>query len=248
MNERMMKREPNNIIVHNTVISNKLNDARHIAILLDVTKQRHGNLFGGPYHKGVLPSAAIKNFVPIPHYAPHIDFNDGDTFWNNETKEYELAPVTNDNSIGIAVSFDGSKEQMTERQFAVTVNEIAWMRLHYKIPNVYKHSQINRTSCPGALFPWDRMMEAIDTTIIKIENAKKPVAPIIERVYADVETGRWSEEVIRWCKDHSIMNGDEYNLFRPLEDLSREEAAAMARNIVIYIMSYVRELMKGFTK
>lgn len=218
MNTRIMKRKPAYIVVHNTVIPLSLSDQRHLEILLDCTRKRHGNQFGGDYQKVVLPSGHIQNLVPIGKYAPHIDFNDGEN------------DITNDNAIGIAVSFNGSIEEPTELQMAKLINEVAWMCKYYQIPveNVKKHSEINPTSCPGILFPWEQLISGVEKTL--------NINPQ-ERVFKDVEVGRWSNGVIRYCKDKDIMGGDGDGYFRPGDPLTREEMAAVAVNIITYLRS-----------
>ena len=69
------------------------------------------------------------------------------------------------NALAFGVCFVGNfdKDEMPEAQLRAGAKFISSLMRTFIISknNVYKHSQFNDTNCPGAKFPWDRLMELL---------------------------------------------------------------------------------------
>jgi len=212
MNDRYMLDMPKYIVVHHTVIPVSYTDKQHLDILQGQNTRLHGSAFGGLYHKVVLPSGLVKTLVPVGRYAPHIDFNKGEYY------------VNNDNAIGIAVSYNGNVDQMTGAQWKNLVNEVAWMQREYHIESIKPHRDINPTACPGNLFPFDTLLSEVKRTL-------EVGGESTVRVFMDVENERWSKIAIEYVKNCGLMRGYEDGTFRPEDSLTREEMAAILYNL-----------------
>lgn len=66
---------------------------------------------------------------------------------------------------------------------------------------------------------------------IKFINEIKSSDELEERIFKDVEVGRWSEDAIRKCVEMGIVNGFEDGTFRPTDAVTREQICVLFANI-----------------
>jgi hypothetical protein len=69
----------------------------------------------------------------------------------------------NDKALGFCFVGDFTKDAPPQGQLIVGARFIAfWMRLYrIDIANIFKHSALNATACPGAAFPWDAFIDLV---------------------------------------------------------------------------------------
>jgi len=68
------------------------------------------------------------------------------------------------NSIGVAISGNLQRTDMTERQFESLILLCHDIGTRYKIAEIRKHNDFSRTLCPGKLFPWDKFLSRMGIT------------------------------------------------------------------------------------
>jgi N-acetyl-anhydromuramyl-L-alanine amidase AmpD len=207
MNSRKIKGKLEYIVLHHTTIPQRYSDLKHTEILQNEVRNLYPTYdFGGLYHYVVLPSGNMYNPVPVGIYAPHCGLNYGE------------GPITNDNSIAIAVSGNLMFETLSEKEYQTLLNEVKYQSEKYNL-KIVGHRDVLATACPGANFPMDRLMKDLRS-------------PVKEQkmLYKDVDENRWSFEAIEYVTRAGIMTGDEDG-FRPSDPCTREELAQVIYNL-----------------
>ena len=80
------------------------------------------------------------------------------------------AHATGANSDSIGICFEGNynEETMTEVQIKAGQELVAYLKSKYGISKIQRHSDVGKTSCPGANFPFDEIVNYFTTTLINL--------------------------------------------------------------------------------
>lgn len=99
---------------------------------------------------------------------------------------------------------------------------------HFFCVNMQTKQQIDPLDFPAKVEPLTYPIKHFRPfTNIKLDTAQ----PVPVPVYPDVEIGRWSEDAIRFCKEKGVMKGYDDGLFKPTQNVTREELAVVAQRL-----------------
>jgi hypothetical protein len=76
-------------------------------------------------------------------------------------------------------------------------------------------------------FEPDRAMNRAMLVTVLWRMAGSPAANATEPLYGDVPRGAWYAPAVNWCAENGVVAGFDDGLFRPLDDLTREQTAAI---------------------
>lgn len=122
-------------------------------------------------------------------------------------------PGMNKKSLGVCVVGDFENNEMPSDVFAFTVKFLQELRERVGSLPLKKHSDYRNTRCPGKHFPFDKMVQYVET--------------------ADYH-GLWSTEFIKEAMADGVLNGYPDGTFAPDKPVTRAELAAFWHNVKEY--------------
>lgn len=126
----------------------------------------------------------------------------------------------NNDSLGICLAGNFETAPPTTAQMESLAALIKRMRNLYGNLPVIGHKDVdpagNPTACPGKLFPWVELPEALRKEEKSVDDIK----------------GRWSEQDIKLVVSEGLMKGYPDGTFKPEQPVTREELAAVLARIV----------------
>lgn len=130
---------------------------------------------------------------------------------------------------GAALPPQTTPNPLNQWQIAVTDHyKDAGFSTHFFLYNHQTNEQIDPLDFPAKV-------EKRTYNIIQYRPFTNPVLdtaqPVPVPVFPDVEVGRWSEEAIKFCRDKGVMKGYADGLFKPTQNVTREELAAVAMRL-----------------
>jgi len=124
-----------------------------------------------------------------------------------------------------------TRGQITEKQLEATINLHQYIIAYVKDnmgsiiqptrEYILKHSDIDsveKTNCPGELFPIRRIIDAIN-------------APFGTCKFTDID-GHWAEPLIRRAYDLGLVKGQTERMFAPDKPMTRAEAVALIMKVL----------------
>ncbi|GKX65657.1 peptidoglycan recognition protein family protein [Inconstantimicrobium mannanitabidum] len=99
------------------------------------------------------------------------------TVWKGRPDNVTGANCYGQNNCSLGVCFEGNFEvdTMPEVQFNSGVELIKYLKEKDNISEVGGHKKYFNTACPGKNFPLDRMLDAVNGTVINKQVASKPI-------------------------------------------------------------------------
>lgn len=128
------------------------------------------------------------------------------TIYEGRSEKYAGAHCPGANSISIGICAEGNfnEETMSEIQKQAIIELIADIKLRYNIKWIKGHREILNTSCPGANFPLE---EIINATVEKNETAQ--IKKSIDEIAQEVINNKWDVQPRR--KQLLEQSGYNYN-------------------------------------
>ena len=148
----------------------------------------------------IVHHAAISNCTPEQIHQWHLDKGWSGAGYHFFVKKdgsiYSLRPEdkvgahaygANSDSIGMCAEGDFTKETMSDKQLSAMVELIKYIENKYSIKTIEKHSQVNATTCPAGGFPFDKMVERVNSESVgteqnDIEKNKSNISQIQENI------------------------------------------------------------------
>lgn len=96
------------------------------------------------------------------------------------------AHATGANSDSIGICFEGNynEETMTEVQIKAGQELVAYLKSKYGISKIQRHSDVGKTSCPGANFPFDEIVNSGSSTAPTVVENTKSIDDLANEVIA----------------------------------------------------------------